>query len=96
MNVLVNFYKNIRPWGWWHPVYLQLRKEDATARKNYNFYKDMGNCIVGIVWQSSQILIPIFLLVRDYPKMWWSLAVFAFTTIILKFTWLDVVRKYKD
>lgn len=96
MNVLVNFYKNIRPWGWWHPVYLQLRKEDATARKNHNFYKDMGNCIVGIVWQSSQILIPIFLLVRDYPKMWWSLAVFAFTTIILKFTWLDVVRKYKD
>ncbi|ATA89343.1 sodium:solute symporter [Capnocytophaga stomatis] len=96
MSVLVNFYKNIRPWGWWHPVYLQLRKEDSTASKNHNFWKDMGNCVIGIVWQSSQILIPIFLLIRDYPKMWWSIGVFAVTTLVLKFTWLDVVRKYKD
>lgn len=96
MSVLVNFYKNIRPWGWWHPVYLQLRKEDNTASKNHNFWKDMGNCVIGVVWQSSQILIPIFLLIRDYPKMWWSIGVFAITTLVLKFTWLDVVKKYKD
>ncbi|MDO5105204.1 sodium:solute symporter family protein [Capnocytophaga sp.] len=96
MNVLVTFYKNIRPWGWWHPVYLQLRKEDNTAAKNHNFWKDMSNCVIGIIWQSSQILIPIFLMIRDYPKMGWSIAVFALTTLILKFTWLDVVRNYKD
>ncbi|MFJ1261940.1 sodium:solute symporter family protein [Capnocytophaga canis] len=96
MSVLVNFYKNIRPWGLWHPVYVQLKQEDSTAVKNTDFWKDMGNCVIGIVWQSSQILIPIFLLIRDYPKMWWSIAVFALTTVILKFTWLDVVKKYKD
>ncbi len=96
MNVLVNFYKNIRPWGWWHPVYLTLRQEDPTVRKNHDFWKDMGNCAIGIIWQSSQILIPIFLLIRDYPKMWWSLGIFIITTAILKFTWLDVVQKYKD
>ncbi|ATA74454.1 sodium:solute symporter family protein [Capnocytophaga sp. H2931] len=96
MSVLVNFYKNIRPWGLWHPVYVQLKQEDSTAVKNTDFWKDMGNCVIGIVWQSSQILIPIFLLIRDYPKMWWSIAVFALTTAILKFTWLDVVKKYKD
>ncbi|GIM60231.1 sodium:solute symporter [Capnocytophaga canis] len=96
MSVLVNFYKNIRPWGLWHPVYVQLKQEDSTAVKNTDFWKDMGNCVIGIVWQSSQILIPIFLLIRDYPKMWWSIAVFALATAILKFTWLDVVKKYKD
>lgn len=96
MDVLVNFYKNIRPWGFWKPVLLELQKQDATATKNNDFWKDMGNCLIGIVWQSSQILIPIFLLIRDYPKMWWSVLVFIITTITLKFSWLDVVKKYKD
>ncbi|MDO5607808.1 MAG: sodium:solute symporter family protein [Capnocytophaga sp.] len=96
MKTLVSFYKNIRPWGWWHPVYMQLRQEDPTARKNHDFWKDMGNCAIGIVWQSSMILLPIFLIIRDYPKMWWSVGVFVLTSLILKFTWLDVVRKYKD
>lgn len=96
MNVLVQFYKNIRPWGWWHPVYMQLREKEPTARKNHDFWEDMGNCAIGIVWQSSMILLPIYLMVRDYPKMWWTFAVFALTTVILKFTWLDVVKKYKD
>lgn len=96
MKTLVSFYKNIRPWGWWHPVYMELRKEQADARKNHHFNKDMMNCVVGIIWQSSMILLPIFLLIRDYPKMWWSITVFAITTLILKFTWLDEVKKYQD
>ena len=96
METLKEFYKNVRPWGFWSPVYKALQKEDNTVTKNTEFTSDMLNCIVGIVWQSSMILLPIYFLIRDYPKTWIALAVFLVTTVILKFTWLDKVKKYKD
>ena len=53
----------------------------------------MGNSIIGIVWQSSMIVLPIFLMIRDYPKTLISLSIFLITSLILKYTWLDKVRK---
>jgi SSS family solute:Na+ symporter len=92
-KVLKSFYTNVRPWGWWKPVYTELQLEDHSFEKNNNFLMDMMNCAIGIVWQSSMIVLPIFLLIRDYPKMIVSLVVFLITSIILKYTWLDKVRK---
>ncbi len=56
----------------------------------------MMNCVIGIVWQSSMILLPIFFIIKDYPKAIIALIVFLVTTTILKFTWLDKVRKITD
>jgi SSS family solute:Na+ symporter len=53
----------------------------------------MFNCVVGIVWQSSMIVMPIYLVIRDYPKGLIALGVFAITSMILKFTWLDKVKQ---
>lgn len=96
METLKEFYKNVRPWGFWGPVYKALHKDDNTVNKNTDFVSDMLNCVVGVVWQSSMILLPIYFLIRDYTKMWLVLLVFIMTTVILKFTWLDKVKKYKD
>ncbi|MBF4487154.1 sodium:solute symporter family protein [Flavobacterium sp. CSZ] len=96
IEVLRSFYTNVRPWGWWNPVYKTLKIEDQTFEKNNDFWKDMLNCLIGIVWQSSMILLPIFFIIRDYPKAITALIVFLATTTILKFTWLDKVRKIED
>ncbi|TDU43060.1 Na+/proline symporter [Gelidibacter sediminis] len=96
MATLKAFYANVRPWGWWKPVYKVLQKDDSAATQNKDFVSDMFNCVVGVVWQSSMILLPIYFLIRDFPKTWMALLVFGITTIILKFTWLDKVKKYKD
>lgn len=96
MEVLRSFYTNVRPWGWWNPVYKTLKLEDQSFEKNNDFWKDMLNCVIGIVWQSSMILLPIFFIIRDYPKAVAALIVFLVTTTILKFTWLDKVRKITD
>ncbi|MFI1744240.1 sodium:solute symporter family protein [Thalassobellus sediminis] len=96
ISVLKDFYKNVKPWGFWKPVYTALKNQDTSFTENKDFSKDMLNCIIGIVWQSSMIVLPIFLLVRDYPKTIISLIVFLITSAILKYTWLDVVRKLPD
>jgi SSS family solute:Na+ symporter len=36
---------------------------------------------------------PIFLMVRDYPKTIYTTLVFIITSVILKFTWFDRVKK---
>ena len=87
METLKEFYKNVRPWGFWGPVYNALHKDDQTATKNTDFVSDMLNCVVGVVWQSSMILLPIYLLIRDYQKTGLVLLVFIVTSVILKFTW---------
>jgi Na+/proline symporter len=93
MEVLKSFYKDVRPWGFWKPVLNELKKEDETAVKNSDFWLDMMNCVIGIIWQSSMIVLPIYLMIRDYPKTIIALVIFLITSIVLKFTWLDKVRK---
>lgn len=94
-KTLKRFYTSVHPWGWWKPVREQLTEEEQVG-KNKDFGLDMFNCIVGIVWQSSMILLPIYLVVRDYEKTAVSFLVFGVTTLILKFTWLDKVKKLKN
>lgn len=90
MATLKSFYTNVHPWGWWKPVRDYYSEEQI--EKNKDFWLDMFNCIIGIIWQSSMILLPIFLVVRDYNKTWVTLAVFLLSSLILKFTWLDKVK----
>ncbi|PCE63624.1 sodium:solute symporter family protein [Sediminicola luteus] len=96
MGVLKEFYGSVRPWGFWKPVAQALRAENPDFTENKGFWNDMMNCGIGMIWQSSMIVLPIYLLIRDYPKMWISLTVFLITTIILKYTWLDKTRKITD
>ena len=93
MEVLKSFYSNVHPWGYWKPVLNALKKEGKTIETNNEFWSDMLNCGIGIIWQSSMIILPIYFMIRDYPKTLVALAVFVVTSIILKYTWLDKVRK---
>lgn len=93
LAVLKSFYKNVRPWGFWRPVYERIKLDDEKITPNKKFYWDMINCGIGIIWQSSMIVLPVYFMIRDYPKTLIALAVFLATSITLKYTWLDKVRK---
>ncbi|NNK74861.1 MAG: sodium:solute symporter, partial [Maribacter sp.] len=93
MQVLKSFYSTVHPWGWWKPVLEALKKEGKPIEKNNEFLKDMLNCGIGIIWQSSMIVLPIYFMIRDYPKAGVALAIFVMTSVVLKYTWLDRVRK---
>jgi solute:Na+ symporter, SSS family len=88
-EVLKKFYKNVRPWGWWDPVYRKCLADDPTFQPNRDFRRDMFNIGVGLVWQTSLVTAPIYLAIQHWTEMWVSLAVCTVTSAILKFSWYD-------
>jgi len=49
----------------------------------------MFNSLVGIVWQMMLIVAPIYLIIREYKGMIYSLIILAVTSVILKFNWYN-------
>jgi SSS family solute:Na+ symporter len=88
-ETLESFYKNVRPWGFWGPVYKKVAAEDPNFEKNRAFARDMVNVAVGMAWQLPLAVIPIFLVIREYKAMWISVAILVVTSIFLKFNWYD-------
>ncbi len=89
MEVLKHFYKTTKPWGFWKPVYDQIKIEDPEFTANTDFWKDTFNCIVGIIWQMTFVLIPMYLLIRQYDYLSIVIGIMLVTTFILKKTWYD-------
>ena len=87
--VLMSFYRTVRPWGFWGPVYEKCRAQNSNFQKNRDFPRDMLNIVVGLVWQTSLVTLPIYLVIQHWYEMWLSLAVCVVTSAILKFTWYD-------
>jgi Na+/proline symporter len=91
-EVLKSFYRTVRPWGFWGPVYEKCRAEHPQFQKNRDFPRDLFNIVVGLVWQTSLVTAPIYLVIQHWREMGISLAVCAVTSAILKFTWYDKLR----
>ncbi len=88
-EVLESFYRNVRPWGFWKPVYENLVRKNPNLQKNTNFRRDAFNVGVGIIWQLNLMVIPICIVIRQYDTLWISIVVLVITSIIMKFTWYD-------
>ncbi|WP_116367508.1 sodium:solute symporter family protein [Parahaliea mediterranea] len=86
---LDQFYRQTRPWGWWAPVVQRISAQDPAFCPNRDFARDMGNVLVGIVWQMTLVVIPMFVMIRATDSLLWSLGVFALTTWLLKKYWWD-------
>ena len=88
-EVLKKFYSTVRPWGFWEPIYLKIKAEQPDFKKNVDFQRDMINSVVGIAWQMSMLVMPIYLVIREYISLSVAIAVFALTSLFLKFYWYD-------
>ncbi len=86
-DVLDSFYKTIKPWGFWKPVKARVMAADSSFVENKNFKMDMMNVAIGIVWQSALVAAPVFMVLRQWWPMTFTLIIILFTSAILKFTW---------
>lgn len=92
-EVLKKFYKQVNPWGFWGPIRDKVVAEDRSFVPNPNFGKDMTNVAVGIVWQLSLVVLPIFIVLRNWPVAGGVFAVLLVASTIMKFNWYDKLEK---
>ena len=88
-EVLKNFYRNTKPWGFWKPVIAKIQADDPSFVPNQDFGRDCFNVVVGIVWQMCLVIMPIYLLIRETGALLLSFGIFAVTTYLLKIYWYD-------
>ncbi len=88
-RVLVDFYARTRPWGWWGPVRDIAIERDPAFQPNRDFGFDMFNVVVGIVWQTSFVALPIYAVIHYWYEAAICLAIITVTSLMLKRTWYD-------
>ena len=86
-EVLIKFYRQVRPWGFWKPILEKVKAIDPSFEPNRNFKRDMLNIFVGIIWQITLMVTPIFLVIREYNSLAISIVILIITSTILKFNW---------
>ncbi|MFC6997260.1 sodium:solute symporter family protein [Rufibacter roseus] len=88
-----NYYRETRPWGFWGPIKREVMAENPDFVPNQHAGRDWTNIVVGIAWQFSQVVIPIYFMIREnYYALGWSI-VLLITTIILKKNWWDKLEE---
>lgn len=86
---LKSFYRNVKPWGFWKPILKQVQRETPGFKKNTDFKRDMFNIVVGIVWQTSLVALPIYLVLLKWGGVIVTGLIAVSTSAILKYTWWD-------
>lgn len=92
-EVLISFYRTVRPWGFWKPVLEKCRARYPETTPNRDCLRDWFNVLIGIVWQIAMVAAPIYLVLKQWGRLGLSLAVFFALSIVLKYTWYDHLGK---
>ncbi len=94
MEVLKKFYAKVRPWGFWAPVLAEVQKEYPHLGRNKNFTRDALNVVVGVVWQTSLVAAPIFMVIKHWPEFISAMVIALVTSIFLWFNWYKKLEDY--
>ena len=88
-EVMMDFYRRVRPWGLWGPVRRKLQRIDPSVEPNREFWLDMFNVVVGIVWQVTLVALPIYVVIQQWNRVTVCVVIVAVTSVILKLTWYN-------
>ncbi len=92
-GILKDFYRSVRPWGFWKPIEQKVLAEDPNFRPNRGFARDMLNVAVGIVWQTTFVLIAVYLILKRFTPLAICTGLLVATSIFLKFNWYDKLEE---
>lgn len=88
-DTLTEFYRTVRPWGFWKPIHELVIKEDPAFERNKNFKLDMLNVALGIVAQLCLTLLPMYIVLWLKMPLLLTVAVLLLIVLVLKKTWWD-------
>ncbi|RAJ22388.1 sodium:solute symporter family protein [Pedobacter cryoconitis] len=87
IDVLKNFYKTVRPWGFWAPVKELVMSEDPSFVPNKGFKLDMMNVVLGVIAQLCLTILPMYLILWMKTPLIVTVIILAVIITILKKTW---------
>jgi solute:Na+ symporter, SSS family len=87
--VLMKFYMQVRPWGFWKPVLRKVRVYYPEFSPNPWFGRDIFNVVIGVIWQISLVVLPVTIVTQQFQHLVWVLPTIVVTSIVLKLTWWD-------
>jgi len=88
-EILKSFYKNVKPWGFWGPIKEKVMAEDPSFVPNSNFKSDMLNVLIGIVWQTSLVILPIYIVLQQGLPIAITATIALLSSVLLKKFWFD-------
>ena len=92
MSVLVNFYRKVRPWGFWKPVHQKTIELYPDFKSNASLSRDSFNVVIGIIWQMCMVITPIYFVIKEFTYAGIAAAVALICMAILKFSWYDKIE----
>ncbi len=87
ITVLRQFYRTVRPWGWWGPVRTLVMAEDPCFVPNGRFKLDMFNVVLGIIGQLCLTLLPMYVVLWLKLPLLITIAILLVIIVILRKTW---------
>jgi SSS family solute:Na+ symporter len=93
VEVLKDFYRRVRPWGFWGPILNAVQREDPSFRRNQDFWRDVFNIVVGMVWQIALVALPMYIVTWKLDSAAIAAVVVAITSLVLKFSWYDHLKE---
>jgi len=93
-GVLIAFYKNVRPWGFWEPIKQAVLKENPSFQANKNFRLNMFNVVIGTIAQCCLTILPMYLVLSQKIPLVYTVAILVVAIIILKKTWWNKLKDY--
>jgi SSS family solute:Na+ symporter len=88
-EILKDFYKTVRPWGFWGPIVRKIKVENPGFEPDTNCGRHWFNVTVGIIWQVALVALPVYIVIQNPRGIAGALAVLVATTLILKKSWFD-------
>jgi Na+/proline symporter len=88
-QVLKQFYRSVKPWGFWGPIHAKVVAGDPGFVYGGFWQRDLLNVFIGIIWQTAIVALPIYLVLM---KFWYAgicLIIITATSLFLKINWYD-------
>jgi Na+/proline symporter len=88
-ETLKTFYRTVRPWGFWGPIRREVEAENPDFKRNTNFKRDMVNIVIGTIWQTALVALPIYVVLMRWTPVAITAVIVIVTMIFLKKNWYD-------
>ena len=87
------FYLRTRPWGLWGPVRQRVARNQPDFRENRELARDAVNIVLGVIWQTALIALPIYVVIRKPGGIIVSAILVVLCMAVLKKTWYDRLER---